>query len=126
MKLFKIMNAQPMKKIIAASLACVLALVAIPLVIQVFSSSLVAQTETTDKMSKSEFPMGRDCVLCLDPRAASDPVYAANANVLTGLSGPDVMEGKIIADRGQWLVIKTLSRENWVPKDKILFLSFDD
>ena len=36
------------------------------------------------------------------------------------------MEGKMLADRGQWIVIKTVSGENWVPKSKILLISFTD
>lgn len=115
-----------MKKILAPLLACAFTLASIPLVAQLFAERSAAETEGSSTMSGDKFTIGRKCIVTLDPRAKSTPVFAGDSKILTGLSAPDVMEGKLIADHGQWLVIKTTSRENWVPKSKILLISFTD
>lgn len=115
-----------MKKILAPLLACAITLAFIPLVTQLFAQPSAAETGTTGSVSGAEFPIGRECILTLDSQAKSTPVFAGDAKIQTGLSAPDVMEGKLIADRGYWLVIKTPSRENWVLKSKVLLISFSD
>jgi len=120
------MTIEPMKKILAPLLACALTLASIPLITQLFAERSAAETVVPASVSEAEFPIGRKCIVTLDPRAQSTPVFAGDSKILTGLSAPDVMEGKMLADRGQWIVIKTVSRENWVPKSKILLISFTD
>ncbi len=69
-----------------------------------------------------EFPLGQRCAVTLDPRAASKPVVAGKANIVTGFDAPDIAEGILVRMDNEWLVLRGGSDENWIPMNKVLMV----
>jgi hypothetical protein len=72
--------------------------------------------------SRIEYPLNRDCVVTVDPRASSKPVIAGEANKVSGFVAPDTAEGILIHMDSEWLVLRDGSEENWIPRAKILMI----
>lgn len=75
--------------------------------------------------TRVEYPLNRDCVVTVDPRAASKPVYAGEANKVTGFVAPDTAEGVLIHMDSDWLVPRDGNAENWIPQPKVLMIRVD-
>lgn len=69
-----------------------------------------------------EYPLNRSCVVTVDPRAASKPEIAGQANKVSGFVAPDTAEGILIHFDSDWLVLRDGSEENWIPKSKVLMI----
>ncbi len=69
-----------------------------------------------------DYPLNRSCVVTVDPRAASKPEIAGQANKVSGFVAPDTAEGILIHLDSDWLVLRDGSEENWIPKSKILMI----
>jgi uncharacterized membrane protein len=67
-------------------------------------------------------PLGLRCIVTLDPRATDDSVPAHEAMKKTGRTAEDTVEGTLVAMGGEWLVLKDGTYENWIPRDKVLFM----
>lgn len=117
----------PMKSSPLLMIAGAVALLLIP----PFASDLYANFSTPQsplslEISPEDYPLGRDCVITLDPQHTSTPVFAGGANINTGFAAPDVIRGIIIREQAHWLIVKCGRYENWVPKSKILMISVWD
>ena len=67
-------------------------------------------------------PFGQLCIVTLDPRAERTVKPAADALKKTSLTGDDTVEGTLVRVDEEWLVLKDGSYENWIPRDKVLFM----
>lgn len=74
----------------------------------------------------SEYPIGERVVITVDPQYSSDRVNAGDANIITGFDAPDAIRGILVEEKEHWLVLREGKIEKWVPKSKILLLSFFD
>lgn len=72
--------------------------------------------------SRIEYPINRECVVTVDPRASSKPVIAGEANKVTGFVAPDTAEGILMHMDSEWLVLRDGSEENWIPRAKVLMI----
>jgi len=68
------------------------------------------------------YPIGRDCVVTVDPLAGSTAQYAGDANVITGFAAPDTVRGVLIRIDEHWLVLRDGRSENWIPRHKVILL----
>lgn len=79
------------------------------------------QPEAAAGEQKVQLPIGRRCVITLDPR---DPGKrregAANADSYLVLDNK--VEGDLVSVNPEWIVLKDGNYENWVPRDKVLYL----
>lgn len=90
-----------------------------------FTDSLRAnapQTPHQRTVPEKDYPLGVDCVVTVDPLDASTKVYAGDANVVTGFSAPDTVEGVLIHIDENWLILRKGKAVNWVPRKKVLLL----
>lgn len=74
----------------------------------------------------SEYPLGERVVITVDPEYDSDRVYAGDANIITGFDAPNAVQGILVEEKEHWLVLREGKTEKWVPKSKILLMSFFD
>lgn len=72
--------------------------------------------------ARPDYPLSRDCVVTVDPRASSKPVIAGEANKVSGFVAPDTAEGILIHMDSDWLVLRDGSEENWIPQSKVLMI----
>lgn len=72
--------------------------------------------------ARLDYPLNRDCVVTVDPRASSKPVIAGEANKVSGFVAPDTAEGILIHMDSDWLVLRDGSEENWIPQSKVLMI----
>lgn len=92
-----------------------------------FTSSLLANIQSTatsleKNTPKMDYPLGRDCVVTVDPLADSTKRYAGDANVITGFAAPDTVNGKLIRIDEHWLILQNGHTENWIPRQKVILL----
>ncbi|MGJ8635197.1 MAG: hypothetical protein ACSHX7_14875 [Luteolibacter sp.] len=105
----------------------VLAAVSCIILIGTLTSDLFANVQTQGPVPgyttvSSEYPLGRDCVVTVDPEGASKQVYAGDANVITGFIAPDTVRGILVSIDNQWMVLKEGKNENWIPRHKVILL----
>ena len=62
----------------------------------------------------------------MDPLSSSKPVIAGKANIVTGFTAPDTVEGILVRCDAEWLVLRDGRNENWVPRNKVIMLHFCD
>ena len=67
-------------------------------------------------------PLGQPCIVTLDPRAERVVKPPGDALKKTGLTGDCTVEGTLILVDDEWLVLKDGTYENWIPRDKVLFM----
>ena len=75
---------------------------------------------------QSEYPLGQNVVITVDPQHSSKPVYAGDANIITGFDAPDAVRGILVEEKEHWLILREGKMEKWVPKSKILLMTFCD
>lgn len=74
-----------------------------------------------DSAVKVEIPLGRDCIVTLDPRTSHAELPSAKKQV-AGFDGDGTARGQLIKLSGEWCVLKDGKSENWIPTEKILML----
>ena len=89
--------------------------------------SLLAEARTSIKPSitaanQTDYPLGQRCVVTVDPLAASKPVVAGTANIVTGFAAPDAVEGVLIRMDADWSVLRDGCDENWIPMKKVILV----
>lgn len=67
-------------------------------------------------------PVGLRCEVTLDPRAYGDAKPAVEAMKKTGLTPEGTVEGVLVSMDDQWLILKDGTYENWIHRDKVLFM----
>ena len=67
-------------------------------------------------------PYGQLCIVTLDPQAERAVKQAGDALKKTSLTADDTVEGNLILLNDEWLVLKDGTYENWIPRDKVLFM----
>jgi hypothetical protein len=67
-------------------------------------------------------PVGLRCIVTLDPRATGNSTPGLSVQEKTGLTAEDTVEGTLVSTGGDWLVLKDGTYENWIPRDKVLFM----
>ncbi len=72
------------------------------------------------------YPLNRACVVTVDSLSTPKPVLAGDANIVTGFTAPDTVEGTLIRIDADWLVLRGGSSENWIPKNKVMMIHFYD
>lgn len=81
---------------------------------------------SSDPLAALDNPLGdllhRHCVVTIDPLALPAPVIAGQANVVTGFSAPNTIEGMVTRIDADWLVLHDNGTENWVPRPKVLLI----
>ena len=82
--------------------------------------------EKPSQVDQVRLPVGRDVTVTLDPIANSKPVFAGDANVITGFNAPDVVKGIIVQMDDRWLVLQDGSAHDWVPLEKVLMIHASD
>lgn len=87
--------------------------------VSVSTPSVQAQQAVAPAEVKS--PFGQLCIVTLDPRAER-AVKPADALKKSSLTGDDTVEGSLVRLDEEWLVLKDGSYENWIPRDKVLFM----
>ena len=70
---------------------------------------------------KVELPLGRNCVVSLDPRA-SRASLPGTENAASGFEADGTLRGQLILLSGEWCVLKDGNAENWIPRDKVLLI----
>ncbi len=114
---------EPMKRFPLFVLAGVISLAAIP----PFASSLLANMQPPGNPPEwrdpgTNHPLGRDCVVTVDPQDKRTPVYAGIQNIVTGFDAPDTVRGTLIRVDDDWLVLRDGKSENWIPRNKVLLI----
>ena len=66
--------------------------------------------------------MGLRCVVTLDPKAGRESRHDSETMKKTGLTPEVTVEGSLVSIDDQWLVLKDGTYENWIPRDKVLFM----
>lgn len=69
-----------------------------------------------------DYPLNRECVVTVDPRALSQSETAGLANKTTGFVAPDTVEGTLVRLDDGWLVLRDGRHDNWIPIDKVLMV----
>ncbi|WP_411825613.1 hypothetical protein [Luteolibacter sp. AS25] len=88
-----------------------------------FAGDVSAQTAVVEKDSaESEYPIGKNCIITLDPQDSSVIDLKNDGSVDRGFVAPLTVRGIITRDHGAWLIISEGRYENWVPKSKILMM----
>jgi hypothetical protein len=67
-------------------------------------------------------PVGLRCEVTLDPRAYGDAKLGIEAMKKTGLTPEGTVEGVLVSMDDQWLILKDGTYENWIHRDKVLFI----
>lgn len=80
------------------------------------------QAQQAATPAAGEFPAGLRCIVTLDPRSDGHPKAPGTVMEKTGLSSLGTVEGVLVTMNGDWVVLKDGTYENWVPRDKVLFL----
>ncbi len=88
--------------------------------VSVSTPSVQAQQAVAPAEMKA--PFGQLCIVTLDPRAERAVKPAAEALKKSSLTGDDTVEGTLVRLDEEWLVLKDGSYENWIPRDKVLFM----
>ncbi len=102
---------------------------AAPFAQNVFASTSELSPEETSRIyasRPSEYPLGERVVITVDPEYTSKPVFAGSANIITGFDAPDAVQGILVEEKQHWLVLREGKIEKWIPKSKILLMSFYD
>ncbi len=58
---------------------------------------------------QSEYPLGQNVVITVDPQHSSKPVYAGDANIITGFDAPDAVRGILVEEKEHWLILREKS-----------------
>jgi hypothetical protein len=74
---------------------------------------------TPDK--KSDYPIGRRCVVTLDPQHPK-PVVVGEANVVTGFTAPDTVTGILAVWNDDWVAVRDGTNENWMRAEKVIMI----
>ncbi len=85
-------------------------------------STPAVQAQQAVAPAEMKAPFGQLCIVTLDPRAERTVKPAAEALKKTSLTGDDTVEGTLVRVDEEWLVLKDGSYENWIPRDKVLFM----
>ncbi len=116
-----------MKRLPLFFIAGALALAAAaPFTSNVFASIPADSASRVNSAPPSAYPLGERVVITVDSESGSTPVYAGDANVITGFNAPDAISGILVEENGAWLILREGKIEKWVPKNKILLMSFCD
>lgn len=103
--------------------ACVFATVLITPIASSAFATLQSQAKTPElRLPRIEYPLGQNCVITVDPLAASKPVYAGQTKINSGFIAPDTVRGVLIRVDESWMVLQEGINENWIPRNKVLLL----
>jgi hypothetical protein len=100
---------------------------ALLLITAAWTPDLLAAVRSTDAApaasdARVEYPLNRDCVVTVDPRAFSQAETAGQANKTTGFVAPDTVAGTLVRLDSEWLVLRDGRHDNWIPMDKVLMV----
>ena len=116
-------NNQSMKTSPLILTACVFGAVLIAPIASNAFATLQAQPRTPElRLTKTEYPIGENCVITVDPSAISQPSYPGQTRINTGFIASSSVRGVLTKVDDQWIVLKEGINENWVPRDKVLLL----
>lgn len=85
-------------------------------------STPAAHAQQAAKPAESKIPFGQLCIVTLDPRAERTRHPVGDSLKETGLTVHDSVEGTLVRVDDEWLVLKDGTYENWIPRDKVLFM----
>lgn len=86
-----------------------------------FSSSTVNAQQAAAPAAGAH-PVGHRCVVTLDPTAARESRHDGETMKKTGLTPEVTVEGTLVSIDNDWLILKDGTYENWIPRDKVLFM----
>jgi hypothetical protein len=87
-----------------------------------FSASDVRAQQAVPPAPGVKPPLGQLCILTLDPRAERTGKLVDESLKKTNLTHADTVEGTLLMLDADWLVLKDGTYENWIPRDKVLFM----
>lgn len=70
----------------------------------------------------SDLPLGSQCIVTLDARSNSRAAMTPEMQANSGFSSPNTAKGEMLHHTPEWLVLKHLDAEYWIPRDKILMV----
>lgn len=85
-------------------------------------STPAVQAQQAAAPAEVKAPLGQLCIVTLDPRAERAVKPSGDALKKTSLTGDDTVEGTLVLLDDEWLVLKDGTYENWIPRDKVLFM----
>ena len=88
----------------------------------VSSSTPAVQAQQPVAPAEVKSPFGQLCIVTLDPQADRTGKPVTDASKKTSLTADDTVEGNLILLNDEWLVLKDGTYENWIPRDKVLFM----
>jgi hypothetical protein len=88
---------------------------------------LQGQTPTAQNTppAKVEYPLGRKCIVSVDPRASRSGLPATE-NQVSGFEADGTAKGQLILLSNDWCVLKDGTNENWIPTEKVLMIRASD
>lgn len=99
------------------------AVAAVAAAVAILPQPVLAQQSSGTPADKAvQSPLGRRCVVTLDPnepgKVRVTQSHGADKYQLTD----NKVEGDLIQIDADWLILKDGNYENWVPRDKVLFM----
>ncbi len=86
-------------------------------------ASLQSQVKAPElRIPKIEYPIGQNCVVTVDPLAATKPAYPGQARINSGFVTQDTVRGVLIRVDESWMILQEGTNENWIPRNKILMV----
>ncbi len=92
------------------------------ILIAAVSVTLKVKAKQPDAPVAGAPPVGLRCLVMLDPSSDRAPVHGTEAMRKTGYTPEGTVEGVLVSMEGDWVILKDGTYENWIPRDKVLFL----
>lgn len=67
-------------------------------------------------------PLGRICVVTLDPRTDRSARVASESFKKAGVSADGTVEGTLVTWDEDWIMLRDGTYENWIPRDRVLMI----
>lgn len=67
-------------------------------------------------------PLGRLCVVTLDPRIDRGAKAAGESFKKAGVTADSTVEGTLVTWDQEWIMLRDGTYENWIPRDKVLMI----
>ncbi len=87
-----------------------------------WNGEATAQSSSGESGAASDFPLNMNYTITLDARSNSRSAMTKEMQDNSGFVNPDTTEGTLIKVTPQWLILKNMDSEYWVPRDKILLM----
>lgn len=107
-------------KRIFLSLAGIAALIAV--VLSVGTPQAVAQAAEVKAAPVVDSPLGRPCVVTLDPLAASETLAPQAMRDKAGFISANITEGTLVSLGPEWVVLRQGTYDHWIPRGKVLMM----